>query len=150
MSTTTTQSAAETQVRELVDSYVDAIRASDVERITSYYAPDILAFDAIAQLQFKGVEAYKKHWQACIAMCASEGMIFELHKPSFAVSGDVAFGHWLCRCGPATEDSGEDKTGYMRGTLGFRKTGGRWLIVHEHWSAPFDMDSGKALFDLKP
>ncbi|TLG87226.1 DUF4440 domain-containing protein, partial [Pseudomonas edaphica] len=23
-------------------------------------------------------------------------------------------------------------------------------VVHEHWSAPFDMESGTALFDLKP
>lgn len=145
MSTTATQAG----IHELMDSYVSAIRASDVERITSHYAPDILAFDAVAQLQFKGVEAYKKHWQACLAMCPGMG-VFELHEPSIAVSGDVAFGHWLCRCGPAADESGEDKSGWMRVTLGFRRIDGKWAIVHEHWSAPFDMKSGKALFDLQP
>lgn len=150
MSTATTQTAAEADIRKFVDSYVDAIRASDVARITSHYAPDIRAFDAILQLQFKGVDAYKKHWQACMEMCASEGMTFELHEPSIAVSGDVAFGHWLCRCGPGPDESGEAKTGWMRGTIGFRKTDDRWTIVHEHWSAPFDIESFKALLDLEP
>jgi PhnB protein len=32
----------------------------------------------------------------------------------------------------------------------FRKTNGTWMIVHEHFSAPFDPESGKALFDLEP
>ena len=150
MGTTTTQSAAETEIRDLVDRYLDAIRASDPERIASHYAPDILAFDAIAQLQFKGVQAYRKHWEACIAMCPSSGMTFELHQSSIAVSGDVAFGHWLCRCGPGPDESGKAQACWMRSTIGFRRTGGKWVIVHEHWSAPFDPETSKALFDLQP
>ena len=149
MSTTTTQTTAETQVRELMDSYVGAIQSADVDRIASYYAPDILAFDAIAALQFKGVEAYKDHWQACMEMCPGDGMgIFELHELSITADGDLAFAHALCRCGPDADD--KEKAGWMRATLAFRKTAGRWAIVHEHWSAPFDPESGKALFDLKP
>ncbi len=153
MSTATTANnvTAEAEIRELVNSYVNAIRSTDVERITSHYADDILAFDAIAALRFKGVEAYKAHWRACMEMCPGDGMgIFELHELSIAAGEGLAFAHALCRCGPAADDSGEDKSGYMRATLGFRKNGGKWAIVHEHWSAPFDMESGKALLDLKP
>lgn len=35
----------------------------------SHYAPDVLAFDAILRLRFKGAEAYRDHWQASLAMC---------------------------------------------------------------------------------
>jgi ketosteroid isomerase-like protein len=38
----------------------------------------------------------------------------------------------------------------MRVTQCFRKQGERWLIAHEHFSVPSDMESGKALFDLTP
>jgi ketosteroid isomerase-like protein len=38
----------------------------------------------------------------------------------------------------------------MRATVGHRKTNGKWMIVHEHFSAPFNMESGKALLGLKP
>jgi ketosteroid isomerase-like protein len=38
----------------------------------------------------------------------------------------------------------------MRVTVCYRKTNGKWLVVHEHFSAPFEMESGKALLDLEP
>jgi len=38
----------------------------------------------------------------------------------------------------------------MRATVGYRRSGGQWQVIHEHWSAPFDMETQKALFDLKP
>jgi ketosteroid isomerase-like protein len=60
----------------------------------------------------------------------------------------VAFSHYLTRCGAI--ENGEEKASWMRVTVGYRKTNGKWIIVHEHFSAPFDMESGKALFDLKP
>ncbi len=34
-------------------------------------------------------------------------------------------------------------------TSGYRKRDGRWLIVHEHFSATFDMQTMQVL-DLKP
>lgn len=37
-----------------------------------------------------------------------------------------------------------------RGTIGFEKIDGRWLVTHEHASAPFDPMTGKACMDLKP
>jgi ketosteroid isomerase-like protein len=38
----------------------------------------------------------------------------------------------------------------MRATVCLKEIGGRWLIAHEHFSVPFDMQSGKAMFDLTP
>ena len=62
---------------------------------------------------------------------------------------DIAFGHYLVRCG-AVRDDGTEETGYMRGTFCCRRTNGRWKIAHEHFSAPFDPESGKALLKLEP
>jgi hypothetical protein len=31
-----------------------------------------------------------------------------------------------------------------------RKIDGQWKVVHEHVSVPFDMETGKAMLDLKP
>ncbi|WP_286776406.1 nuclear transport factor 2 family protein, partial [Pseudomonas sp. UBA800] len=55
--------------------------------------------------------------------------------------------HWLNRCGPSEDES---QCGFMRATVAYRKEGGQWRVFHEHWSAPFDMETQKALFDLKP
>jgi ketosteroid isomerase-like protein len=37
----------------------------------------------------------------------------------------------------------------MRMTAGYRKTNGKWTVVHEHFSAPFDIKTLKVL-DVKP
>jgi len=147
MTMTATRTDASAPVRRLIDEWADAVRASDLDRIMAAYTPDILSFDAIAQLQFKGAEAYRRHWQACIEMCS--GMIFEVHHLEIEAEGGVAFGHYLVRCG-GTGPDGKEQTGWMRVTVCCRRTGGRWQIAHEHFSVPFDMASGKALLHLEP
>jgi ketosteroid isomerase-like protein len=139
---------AHAEVSGLIDDWASAVRAKDLDAIFAHYAPDILAFDAIAQLQFKGTKAYRTHWQACMAMCPGQ-MIFEVHDLTVSAGDDVAFCHYLSRCGGAGAE-GEEKVGWMRASAGLRRRGGKWLIVHEHFSAPFDPSSGKALFDLEP
>jgi ketosteroid isomerase-like protein len=42
------------------------------------------------------------------------------------------------------------RTPWMRATVCYRKLHGKWMVVHEHWSAPSDIESGKALLDLQP
>ena len=138
----------EARIRELVEDWAEAARASDLERVMAHYAPDVVAFDAILRLQFKGADAYREHWQACIGMCPHP-MILEIHDLHVAVSGEMAFSHSLARCG-AREADGTERTSWMRATSCYHRFGARWLIVHEHWSAPFDPMSGKALLDLSP
>tara|TARA_R110001599_G_scaffold171353_1_gene362060 strand:+ start:43820 stop:44269 length:450 start_codon:yes stop_codon:yes gene_type:complete len=140
--------AAESEIRTVIDQWQKAVVAGDLDRIMAHYADDILSFDAVAQLQFKGTAAYRKHWQACMEMCKGP-MIFDIHELGVTANDDIAFSHYLTRCGGGA-DSGEEQTAWMRGTVCHRKIGGKWLVVHEHFSAPFDMQSSKALFDLKP
>jgi uncharacterized protein (TIGR02246 family) len=139
---------SEDKVRDLINSWVKAVHAGDIDRIMSHYAPDILAFDAISQLQFKGADAYTKHWKACLAMCKGP-MTFEVHDLNITAGDDLAFCHYLGRCGGTGED-GEEKVGWMRVTVCCRTEKGKWMVVHEHFSAPFDFESGKALTDLQP
>ncbi|MGH8590967.1 MAG: YybH family protein, partial [Gammaproteobacteria bacterium] len=108
----------EDQLRDLIESWRKAAQAKDIDRIVSHYAPDILAFDAIAQLQFRGVDAYRKHWEACFAMCPG-AMIFEIDDLAIEAGDDVAFAHGLTRCGVVKED-GEEQAGWMRMTAGYR------------------------------
>jgi uncharacterized protein (TIGR02246 family) len=143
-----TRADEEVRIRRLIDDWAKAVRASDIDAIMAHYAPDVRAFDAIAQLEFKGADAYRKHWQACIAMCPGP-MIFEIHDLGIEVGDGLAFGHYLLRCGAAGAD-GEQKSGWMRVTVCWRKRSGTWRVVHEHFSAPFDPASGKALLDLEP
>ncbi len=48
---------------------------------------------------------------------------------------EVAFAYALLRCGTAA-DLARDPEQRLRLTLGLRKTGGRWIVTHEHHSFP--------------
>ena len=143
---TTTDDAA--QIRQLIEDWAKAARASALDRIMAAYAPDVRSFDAIAQLQFKGADAYRRHWEACIAMCPGP-LIFEIHDLEIEAGDRVAFGHCLVRCG-TTAETGKEQTGWLRGTVCCRKSSGRWMVAHEHFSVPFEPESGKALLGLEP
>lgn len=139
---------AEADIRARVESWRQAFFAQDIDAIMSHYAPDVLAFDAIGQLQFKGIDAYRAHWQACMGMCTGP-LVFDMQDLEITAADDIAFGHYVCNCG-GTNEKGEQQSGWMRVTLCFRREGAQWLIVHEHFSSPFDPVTGKALFDAKP
>jgi ketosteroid isomerase-like protein len=143
-----TESNIREQIQTLLKEWCDAVRAKDLDKIMAYYAPDIVAYDAIIKLQFKGAQAYRQHWEYCLGMCNGP-RVFEQRE--LVVHGDeqLAFAHWLNSCGGA-DDKGELKSSWMRASAGYRRTADGWKAVHEHFSAPFDMESGKALFDLQP
>ncbi len=64
-------------------------------------------------------------------------------------SDDVAFGHSLSHVTGKLK-KGTEVDMWFRSTLGFHKRDGRWLIVHDHGSDPFNPESGKASLGLKP
>ncbi len=138
----------EGQIRQLLDDWAKEFRTKDLDGIMSIYAPDIVSFDAIAQLQFKGVNEYRKHWEACLSFCQGP-ITFEMRDLDITAGDGVAFSHYLTRCG-GTDENGEEKASWMRATVCLRKINGKWKVAHEHYSAPFDMESGKAMFDLEP
>jgi len=143
-----TNKTEEARIRKQLEDWAVKFRAKDLDGIMSIYAPDIVSFDAIAQLQFKGLDTYRKHWEACLSFCQGP-ITFEIRDMNITVGDGAAFAYFLTRCG-GTDQSGEEKTSWMRATVCFRKINGEWKVVHEHYSAPFDMESGKALFDLEP
>ncbi|HEV7730794.1 MAG TPA: nuclear transport factor 2 family protein [Candidatus Binatia bacterium] len=65
------------------------------------------------------------------------------------VGGDVAFTRSLNRFGGTTADGTHDAS-WLCSTLCLRKIDGRWKLVHEHVSVPFDMQTNAALLDLEP
>ena len=148
MTMAATRQSAEARIRELIDEWARGVRAKDIDAILAHYASDIVAFDGIGPLQLIGKDAYRKHWKTCLAMCSGP-MTFEVHDLDIEAGDDLAFAHYLSRCG-GTGTDGKEQAGWFRATVCLRNTRGRWQVAHEHFSAPFDPESGKALLDLEP
>jgi len=140
--------STQAQIQAIIDTYRQAVMTKDVDKVMTLYADDIVSFDAIKALQFKGKEAYRAHWIACMEMCPGPH-IFEFHEIAIETGDSIAFAHWVANCG-GTNDKGETQSCWMRATACYRLVDGAWKIVHEHWSAPFDPMTGSTLFDAKP
>ncbi|NLF55654.1 MAG: nuclear transport factor 2 family protein, partial [Thauera phenolivorans] len=54
----------------------------------------------------------------------------------------------LVRCG-GTDPDDKETSGWMRMTACYRRRDGRWRVIHEHFSAPFDPQDDKVLW-LEP
>jgi ketosteroid isomerase-like protein len=79
-----------------------------------------------------------------------EGRIgYDVHDLDIPAGDDVAFCHSLYRVS-GTMKNGQQVGMWVRAALCLRKLDGAWKVTHEHNSAPFDGQSGKAALDLKP
>ena len=140
----------EQEIRALLDRWAKAFRAHNLDGIMSIYAPGnaLVAYDIVAPLQYTGKDAYRKDYEQFLAQY--DGPIEIEYRGLRIVAGDgVAFIHTLERISGTLKD-GQKSELWIRATSGLRKINGNWLIVHDHISAPVDLNNGKAVFDLKP
>lgn len=124
----------ETAIRELVESWARAVRARDIDGILTHHSADILMFDVPPPLASKGLDAYRKTWDSFFAW-SDEPVVFDIEDMEITAGSDVAFVAALMRCA-GTEKSGERIGLEFRLTVGLRKLGGQWTVVHEHHSIP--------------
>lgn len=138
----------ELEVRALLDSWSEAIRSKEIDRLMALYAPDSVYFDLVPPLRFSGSAAIRRNflrwfdaWQSAIGQD-----IRDLH---LVASGETAFAHMLIRAS-GTLKNGREVGYWVRATVCCQRSDQRWLITHEHISLPVDVASGRAVMDLVP
>jgi uncharacterized protein (TIGR02246 family) len=138
----------EAEIRTLIDARVEAVRSKNAAGATAPIAPDVVLFDVVNPLRYVGSDALRKRAEEWFA--SFEGPIgFEIRDLNIAAAGDVAFSYGLNRVYATTKD-GNKLDMWWRSTVCYRKINGKWQVMHEHNSAPFDPETGKASLDLRP
>lgn len=140
--------SSEQQIREAIQGFADAVRARDIERMMSYVAPDIVCFDLMPPLRMIGREEYQRSWESALSMMEGD-IVMETADLDISASGNLAHAHALSHMTVGTADGGTVDN-WIRWSAGFEKRQGKWLLTHEHTSWPIDMESGKAVMDLRP
>lgn len=126
----------EHEIRALLESRTDAQQSKDIDRLMSFYSPDIVYYDAVAPLRFTGTDEVRRNFIRWFD--GYYGPIgLETHDLTIVANGDVAFANMLHL------DSGKRKGGidlsiWVRETVCLRRSNGKWSITHEHVSIPFD------------
>ncbi len=138
----------ETQIRELIEERIRAIDEKDLDRLMSRQAADVLTFDVLEPLQYTGSGTIRQRAEKWLSSYQSR-IGYEVRNLDITAGDDVAFCHYLYHVSGTLLDGGKVDM-WVRATLGLQKDAGKWTIVHEHQSVPFDAQTGKASLDLKP
>ena len=139
----------EAGVRRWLDAFTKAFEARDVNATMALYSPDVVAYDVVPPLQYVGGDAYRKDWETFYSGFKGPLQV-EYHDMHILTSGDLAALEVVEKVSGTQASNGQPMSMWVRATTALRKVNGRWLDVHDHVSVPVDMDSGKALMDLKP
>jgi len=140
--------SAQSQVKALLDSWSEACRTKDIDRLMPLYSPDITYFDAVPPLQITGSDAVRRNflrwfdsWESAIGV--------EIRDLTILVSGDVAVAYLLHRTS-GTLKNGQEVGYWVRATVCCQRSNQGWLIMHEHISLPVDPRSRSAVMDIVP
>ena len=143
-----TKKNEEAEITRVIEGAVEAVRSKNIEGVMALYAPGVVSFDIVPPLQYVGAEAFRKAWEAVFS--SFQGPIgYDIHDLSITVGEDVAFTHSLNRIS-GTLNTGQKTDLWLRWTACFRKIKGKWLVVHHQNSVPVDLQTGRAVLDLKP
>jgi uncharacterized protein (TIGR02246 family) len=134
-------------LRQLLSDWESALRARDLDRMMSFYTPDVVFYDGIGPLQM-GQELYRKNWDEFFSYFP--GPVEWRTQHMKVTAGDrAAFSRALVEL-KGTNAEGKCEATWMRQTVGYEKIGEAWRISHEHWSMPMDMETGKVATTLTP
>ncbi|WP_433164298.1 nuclear transport factor 2 family protein [Kribbella sp. CA-247076] len=127
----------EQEVRTLIENWVTAVHAGDLDTVLADHAPDIVMFDVPPPYDgVRGMDAYRDTWPGFFEWQRS-GASFELESLDVTAGADVAFAFALLRCGTPDEFAAKPDQ-RLRLTIGLRRIDGRWTVTHEHHSFPHD------------
>jgi uncharacterized protein (TIGR02246 family) len=139
---------AERELRDLIHERVHAVRERDSATLAARPADDVITFDVLPPLNSRGSQAVVEHLQAWFD--GYDGPIdYSVHDVQVSAEGDLGFGSFLYHVGGSLK-TGDQVNMWVRATLCCRRIDGRWRIVHDHESVPFDPATGQALISLEP
>jgi uncharacterized protein (TIGR02246 family) len=139
----------EQQIFALKEEWKQAVQSRDLDRTMATYwpGPEYLGFDVMPPFEFIGSNAFRDNWIKFFAMFDGDPQ-FEFRDVRVHCAGDVAFSTGLTRFAGSVQ--GKQMDLWTRETLGYRKSDGRWLIIHDHISVPIDLESGHGVRDFQP
>jgi uncharacterized protein (TIGR02246 family) len=130
----TSASQDEAEIHALIERWARAVREEDRAAIRSNHDPDMLMFDVPPPLVSRGLDAYMATWELFFS-CVGKPVAFDFHDVKVTCSSDVAFATALGKCVDVNPD-GKREPLEFRLTMGLKKIGGRWRVMHEHHSLP--------------
>lgn len=123
------------EIERLIKTRIAALERKDGSSANAALDKDLVAFELAGPLQLPPEQATDNALTQQWLDSFDAGPKVTIQELSIHRDGDVAFCHSLNRLQGKRSDGKEiDLT--MRSTLGFKRAGGEWKIIHAHSSLP--------------
>ncbi len=130
------KTALEAQFKTMIDQYYTAWSTLDPDKAAKYYAKDAgLVFYDVAPLKYNGWSEYKAGVMNAFTETMSSGKLTPKDDLKVTQRGSIVWTTVTFHLS-ATPKAGGSMELDCRHTAIWEKRGGKWLIVHEHVSAP--------------
>lgn len=129
----------EAAIRAVEERFTAAFNAGDIDTIMNNYVQDksLVVFDVVPRTNYTGADTYRENWVDFFTHFKGRPRI-DITDLSISVEGNLAFSHSFQHVtGTDKKDQPVDR--WVRVTDGYRKIGGKWLIVLEHVSMPVEL-----------
>jgi uncharacterized protein (TIGR02246 family) len=123
----------EQQIKALIENWAAAVRSQDIDAILAHHSDDFVMFDVPPPFQSIGIDAYRKTWDLFFDGARPGG--FDIQTLKIFSDDHVAFCIATMKCEDGSGGKGYEPLDF-RLTIGLVKTGGQWIITHEHHSVP--------------
>jgi uncharacterized protein (TIGR02246 family) len=140
--------ATPSNVRTLLETWSNAIRQRDIEKLMQVYSPDIVYFDVVPPLRLTGADAVRRNFVRWFDMWVTP-IDVEIRDRAIFENGAIAASHMLWRTS-GTQKTGRKVDYWIRASVSLQRSDRGWQITHEHVSLPVELPSAKAAMELTP
>lgn len=132
------------EIKDMLDRYRTAVYDKDVDAFVALYDDEVMVFDMWANWVYRGTAEWRKMATEWFGSLGGEFSAPEFHDVQIATGDGMASAHAFITYRGLSAEGKELRAMDNRITWVLRKDGeGRWKIVHEHSSAPADLETGK-------
>lgn len=132
----------ETEIKELLQQWADAIRVKDADALAECYEPNVRSFDLASQMD--NFAELRHVWESCFPYFG-ETIGTEREAIKVATSDDLAVATFYSRLTGIPGDHPSMRA-WMRSTVCFRRGEDGWKIFHDHISMPVDCAQEKPIY----
>ncbi|MFY1688541.1 YybH family protein [Plantactinospora sp. WMMB782] len=135
-----TDTDAEHEIRREFAEWFRDSAAKDLDAVMTKIAPDVVSYEHAAPQVHRGADAVREVCRQGFELARGE-FRWDIPDLEVVVRDDIAVTWGLNRM-RVQEPGGEPVETWSRGTRVFQKVDGRWQMIHQHVSFPFDPATG--------
>ena len=135
----------EKPIMQVLDSYKTAVTTKDVDAFVALYDQDVRVFDIWGEWSYKGVEAWRGMVTDWFGSLGNERVIVDMDGVQTIVEHDIAIVHAFVIYKGVSAEGKELRAMQNRLTWVLKRENGAWKIVHEHTSAPVNIETSKVI-----